>query len=558
MESITSGSDSNGTAGEPDKRKESAITSHVELDASIVQGPKGKPLIIHGISNAAIKRLQGQIRKKLKDKRQNPMPNVNAPRMQKVRQRNGQDKENKSPEHLRNMTLTQKGDQTQGNGNFNTKNTPEYNIKVTNKYLPLVDVTNQMDTDPEEAESLVKELRTRNLSRNTDLASTSQNSGTEGLAEEPQHMKNAQPGTTGMIKQNGKTKSQSSNKNQTKEGKLPPLNILFQDPMDTERLIVSQIKNAEFVIKRINEKKHVLQMYSLADYHRAKKALESVHACFYTFTPKKEKTISVILKGIDHSYDPQIIFDELNALNIEEIKFQKVIPFKTKRSVRENIALPMFIVQLEAGSKVQKLQKINRLCHHVIKWEKFKSNETIQCKRCQRLGHTASNCNLRYRCVKCSEPHMPGKCHITPDNISDRSKLYCANCNSHGHPASYRGCPVILELKRKMLEKKNEIKEKREKKLISLNNYVKSNVSFAETIKGTSNQEESQSKRSPLINSLHSVGINDILNEFKTQILTLIQKQQEQINNIATLIENTDKKINYVLNIIDNEPARNG
>lgn len=69
--------------------------------------------------------------------------------------------------------------------------------------------------------------------------------------------------------------------------------------MDTEQLITSQVKNSDFVIKRVNDKKHVLQMYSLADYHRVKKLLESVHTCFYTFTPKKEKTISVILKGID-------------------------------------------------------------------------------------------------------------------------------------------------------------------------------------------------------------------------------------------------------------------
>lgn len=218
----------------------------------------------------------------------------------------------------------------------------------------------------------------------------------------------------------------------------------------------------------------------------------------------------------------------------------------------------MFIVQMEAGSKVQNLQKINRLCHHIIKWEKLKNNEIIQCKRCQRLGHTASNCNLGYRCVKCSEPHMPGKCPITHDSITDRSKLYCANCNSHGHPASYRGCPVLLELKRKMLEKKNEFKEKRDKKLISLKNYVKNNVSFAEILKGSLSQEESQLMSGPLINSLPPVERNDMLNEFKSQILTMIQKQQEQINNITILIENTDKKINYVLNIIDNGTAKNG
>lgn len=152
----------------------------------------------------------------------------------------------------------------------------------------------------------------------------------------------------------------------------------------------------------------------------------------------------------------------------------------------------------------------------------------------------------------------PGNCPITPDSITDRSKLFCANCNSYGHPASYRGCPVFLDLKRRMTEKKEEIKEKRDKKLVNMKNYVRSNISFAEMLKSRSNQEESQSNRGQINNNQSSTEINNMLTEFKSQIVTLIQKQQEQINNMTILMENTEKKINYVLSIIDNGFARNG
>lgn len=129
-------------------------------------------------------------------------------------------------------------------------------------------------------------------------------------------------------------------------------------------------------------------------------------------------------------------------LKIEELSFQKVMQFKTKKSIAENISLPIFIVQLDANSQLHKLQKVNRLCHHVITWEKLKKSETLQCKRCQRLGHVASNCNMKYRCVKCCEQHDPGKCKLSKDSKVDTQQLYCANCKEYGHPASYRGCPI--------------------------------------------------------------------------------------------------------------------
>lgn len=115
----------------------------------------------------------------------------------------------------------------------------------------------------------------------------------------------------------------------------------------------------------------------------------------------------------------------------------------------------------------------------------------------------------------------------------------------------------VLRFKKENDGKKEEIKEKRDKKLVNIKNYVRSNISFAEMLKSRSNQEEPQSKRDQINNSQSSTEINNMLTEFKSQIVILIQKQQEQINNMTSLMENTDKKINYVLSIIDNGFARN-
>ena len=75
------------------------------------------------------------------------------------------------------------------------------------------------------------------------------------------------------------------------------------------------------------------------------------------------------------------------------------------------------------------------------------------CHRCQRAGHTASNCNLDYRCVKCMNSHGAGECPIKKDEKLELSKIFCVRCKSFGHPASYKGCPKYKEIKNRIVEK---------------------------------------------------------------------------------------------------------
>lgn len=308
----------------------------------------------------------------------------------------------------------------------------------------------------------------------------------------------------------------------------------------------------------------MLQMFSETDYYRTKKLLELANTCFYTYTPKKDKLVSILLKGLHYSYNPQDILKELQTFDTEGLKFIKVTHFTTKKSVSENIPLSIFLVQLDTNCQFQKLQKVNRLCHHVISWEKLKRKDIIQCKRCQRLGHVASNCNMRYKCVKCNDQHDPGNCKFSTTSTVSKDKIYCVNCKNFGHPASYRGCPTLLELRKKANEKKLLIQEKRERKIKNLNTFVKKNISYAEALKDRSEKERidltSQKNISnnfpmPMTsnaqNLINHPNNSDLFKEFQNQILSIFQKQQEQLNNLNKIIENTENKINYVLNIID-------
>ena len=156
----------------------------------------------------------------------------------------------------------------------------------------------------------------------------------------------------------------------------------------------------------------MLYLQNLNDYNKAKEILITTNTAFYTYTPKSQKQHTYLLKGLDNSFTETEILDDLQALQIDDIHFTKVSRFSTRNSREKNILLPIYIVKVSPNSNIGKLLKVNRLNYFKISWEKIRKNDVTQCHKYQRIGHTAQNCKLNCRCVKCTEPHGPGKCKI--------------------------------------------------------------------------------------------------------------------------------------------------
>jgi hypothetical protein len=57
----------------------------------------------------------------------------------------------------------------------------------------------------------------------------------------------------------------------------------------------------------------------------------------------------------------------------------------------------------------------------------------LQCKSCQRFGHTRRYCGYALRCVACGHAHLSGEC-FTP-----QQQLKCCSFGGN-HSANYRGC----------------------------------------------------------------------------------------------------------------------
>jgi hypothetical protein len=64
----------------------------------------------------------------------------------------------------------------------------------------------------------------------------------------------------------------------------------------------------------------------------------------------------------------------------------------------------------------------------------------MQCKRCQRFGHTQQNCGYTPQCVVGVDPHLSGDCP-TP-----RGQPWCCSCRGD-HTANYQGCAKWKEVR---------------------------------------------------------------------------------------------------------------
>lgn len=368
-------------------------------------------------------------------------------------------------------------------------------IPVKNRFANLASTSSEMEIESNTDKDIESLLKRKNSQRTRNAPSTKRpNTG------------KADTSTTQYTSNNRKmeTRPLPTNTNGPKLVRPPPINILYQDAKDTTLLLKTKLKDSNsFYIKRINNGKHALYVNSQPNYKIALELLRKCDTKFYTYTSKSDKPINLLLKGFDHNYNENEVLSELQAQKGNNINFTKVIRFTTSHSRNENITLPMFIVQVTPDSDLNNIKSIKYLFHHVITWNKLMRKDTLQCKRCQRISHAASNCNLPYRCVKCDKTHEPGQCNGAPGTQVERSLLYCVNCGNYGHPASYRGCPKMIEIK-----KRNSININNDKNNVNVNSNrnrpylrledvrVRKGVSYADSIKNNNNNNPS---RPPLL-----------------------------------------------------------
>lgn len=304
------------------------------------------------------------------------------------------------------------------------------------------------------------------------------------------------------------------------------------EPNEIIKFIKNGLKIDDFKIKEQNRKngKIILYLNNIANFARVKTYLQKTKTNFYTFTPKCIKNKTYLLKGLNANNTSDEILEELRMHENEELKFIKVSQFHTTKSRKEGYTLPTFIVQISPESDTRQLKNIRGILYRYIKWEPLKKPEIQQCRNCQGFFHSASNCFLQPRCVKCNQTHEIGKCKITSDTVNARENLFCVLCNKYGHPASYKGCEKYKDLQHKIKTRRQLLKQNNNIK----STYINPNISYANTLRQdlptNSNTNNNINMQNPFF-----VELKNMLSSLSNQLINLQKQLQMQTSRIDTL-----------------------
>ncbi|CAG5093329.1 Similar to ORF1: Nucleic-acid-binding protein from transposon X-element (Drosophila melanogaster) [Cotesia congregata] len=225
-----------------------------------------------------------------------------------------------------------------------------------------------------------------------------------GIDETNEQLKSTQD-TTDNASQNTETTN-------AKTYRPPPIFVQGEKAIDTiQALRIANIDQETFSIT-MSKGQHQLLAKNQLSFEKIKVVLIANNFNFYSFTPKSEKLKSLLLKSMSPDVTTDMVFKDLTEKNIPSVVFKKVSELKFMRDDEPR--------------------------RHLIV-QRLRRNRALQCRKCQRLGHTAANCQMEYRCVRCGDSsHAPAQCPLKDEKTRDKFK--CANCGKNGHPASYAGC----------------------------------------------------------------------------------------------------------------------
>ncbi|GFV44661.1 uncharacterized protein TNCV_212151 [Trichonephila clavipes] len=118
---------------------------------------------------------------------------------------------------------------------------------------------------------------------------------------------------------------------------------------------------------------------------------------------------------------------------------------------------------------------LKTLAHLNITIEGYNGKGTTQCFTCNNFNHSADNCFLKPRCLKCGEEHLTKDCPI-----KQRLEIkFCINCQVYGPMANWHGCPCFPK------PPKGAIKTNRNSYTNLYSSFVRPNFSFVQITNNT-------------------------------------------------------------------------
>ncbi|GFU84540.1 nucleic-acid-binding protein from transposon X-element [Trichonephila clavipes] len=127
---------------------------------------------------------------------------------------------------------------------------------------------------------------------------------------------------------------------------------------------------------------------------------------FYTIPPKEIKPIKVVIKGLPGCTKPSDV-----QLDLEELGYTVISCNQLISKVNKN-PLPFFLIAFPKNDTNLPIFNLTRLGYMQITVEGYLITGITQCFRCNNFYHTAENCHIKPRCLKCGEEHLTKDCKI--------------------------------------------------------------------------------------------------------------------------------------------------
>jgi hypothetical protein len=180
------------------------------------------------------------------------------------------------------------------------------------------------------------------------------------------------------------------------------------------------------------------------NYRAIVKAFRDKQAAFHTYQLPEDKAYRAVIRGLHSSIATDDIKQELQERGFTVRSVTNVIS-------RDKINLPLFFVDLEPDKMNSTIFDLTTMLHSRITVEEPRqSRQLVQCKNCQRYGHSKNYCGLSPRCVRCGGPHESASCTKSRD-----APATCALCGGM-HPGNYRGCTIHRELQNRRAPTRTE------------------------------------------------------------------------------------------------------
>lgn len=220
--------------------------------------------------------------------------------------------------------------------------------------------------------------------------------------------------------------------------KIPP--IIVHNADNYERLIsdIKSVTSGKFLTKTENNNIKIL-FQEIKDFREFRHFCEQNKVQYHTFRDPTVKKLSVVIKDVPTYFKEEDITNELKAKNFPVLKCTRL--FNKNKSPIQVVAVDL--IDSDESRLIYNISDLNYCKIRVF--NRVNTQGPIQCKKCQRYGHSQANCGLTPRCVRCTGNHHYSQCKLPKNGTMPT----CVNCLQH-HTANYKGCPVYKDISKSL------------------------------------------------------------------------------------------------------------